>query len=160
MTTLASALSSRLSLPLIAQDTIKEAIMRVLDVADVETSQQIGAAAIETLVALAGDSKGAVLESVWRRGLARPQMAALDGDKVEVFCECPPDVARERYLHRASGRAAGHFDGIRGATDDLWTGDTAEPLGGPWPLARVDTSAPIEIDELVLRVQGAFTSSG
>jgi predicted kinase len=61
--TLAQHLAHRLVLPLFAKDTIKEALMDALDVPDVATSRRLGAAAIETLLALARANGRGVLES-------------------------------------------------------------------------------------------------
>ena len=52
-TTLATALAAEMRLPLFAKDTIKEVLMTVLPVPDVETSKKMGRAAIEIMFALA-----------------------------------------------------------------------------------------------------------
>ena len=96
--TLAPVLARELGLPLLAKDTVKEALMSVLPVADVDASQQIGRAAVVTMFAVAADSPiGAVLESNFHRSVAGPEISRLRGVVVEVFCRCEPAVAAQRY---------------------------------------------------------------
>src|SRR3954451_14626427 len=62
--TLAPVLAERLGLPLVAKDTIKDALMRVLEVSTVDASRQIGRAAVVAMLAVASESSiGAVIES-------------------------------------------------------------------------------------------------
>jgi hypothetical protein len=63
-TTLAQALAPAAGLPLIAKDTIKQALMGVLPVPDVAASRVVGRASVAALLAVAAESGGAVLESV------------------------------------------------------------------------------------------------
>ena len=49
--TLAPALAAELGLPLVAKDTIKNALMSVLPVPDVDTSRQLGRAAVAAMPA-------------------------------------------------------------------------------------------------------------
>ena len=63
-TTLAVPLAAELGLPLIAKDAIKEVLMETLgSPATVEQSRVLGRAAVETMLAVAQTSPGAVLES-------------------------------------------------------------------------------------------------
>jgi MoxR-like ATPase len=62
-TTLARAIAPALGLPLIAKDTIKQALMTVLPVPDIETSRIVGSASVAALLAVAAETAGAVLES-------------------------------------------------------------------------------------------------
>jgi len=142
-TTLARALSIELGLPLLSKDTFKEAMMRVLPTEDVDTSRRVGRAAIETMLAVACETRGAVLESVWRRSFAVEDLRRLPGRVVEVFCRCEPGLARSRYATR-TGRPAGHFDEQR-LSEDLWTGETAEPVAGGWSVIEVDTTVNVDI---------------
>ena len=69
--TVAEPLARELGLPLIAKDTIKEALMDVLGAPDVEASKRLGAASIEVMVAVAAASPvGAVLDCNFRRSIA------------------------------------------------------------------------------------------
>ena len=90
-----------LGLPLIAKDTIKQALMTVLPVPDVAASRVVGRASVAALLAVAAESGGAVLESVWHRSYALDDLRGLPGPVVEVFCRCDPALAAERYALRA-----------------------------------------------------------
>jgi energy-coupling factor transporter ATP-binding protein EcfA2 len=78
-TTLARAIAPALGLPLIAKDTIKQALMTVLPVPDIETSRLIGTASVAALLAVAAETPGAVLESVWHRSRALAGLRRLPG---------------------------------------------------------------------------------
>lgn len=158
-TTLARVLAPALGLPLIAKDTIKQALMAVLPVPDVAASQVIGAASVQALLAVAAESGGAVLESVWHRSRALGDLRALPGDVVEVFCRCDPAVARQRYTERAGTRAAGHFDADR-ALGELWNDEVAQPVAGGWPVIEVDTGRPVEVEPLTGWVRHATAGQG
>jgi predicted kinase len=151
-TTLARALAPALGLPLIAKDTIKQALMTMLPVRDVPASAAIGAASVAALLAVAAEAPGAVLESVWRRSRAAAELAGLPGSVVEVFCRCDQAVAAQRYASRADSRAAGHFDAERTA-GELWNDEVARPVAGGWPVIEVDTSAPVDIGPLLTRLR-------
>jgi len=153
-TTLAVPLASALSLPLVAKDTIKEALMGVLPVPDVETSRVVGAASVAALLAVAAETSGAVLESVWHRSRSETDLHRLGGNIVEVFCGCDPAVAAQRYARRAGTRAAGHLDAERRA-GELWNDEVARPVAGGWPVIEVDTTAPVELGPLIAAIRSA-----
>lgn len=159
-TTLARGLSRRMSLPLISKDVVKEAYSDVFGIAPkegharTEWSNAHGAAAAETMWALAADAPGgAILESWWPRDRMRYVEAGLRragiAHPMTVLCEAPADVARERYVRRVR-------DGERhpihlGTTDPAdydrdWSG--AEPLS-VGPVLRVDTSAEVDLESIV-----------
>src|SRR5262249_8761332 len=95
-TTLARALAAALGLPLIAKDTIKQALMTVLPVPGVATSRTIGRASVAALLAVAAEAPGAVLGSVWHRSYAAAGLGSLPGSGVEVVCRGGPALAAER----------------------------------------------------------------
>jgi predicted kinase len=156
-TTLARALAAELGRPLVAKDTLKEALMGVVEVPDVETSRRLGRASVMALLAIARDNPGAVLESAWHRSYAVADLRALPGDVVEVFCRCDPLVAEQRYRVRSGTRAAGHFDDLR-TRDELWGDEVSRPVEGGWPVLEVDTEAPVDVTALAARVRA--TSAG
>lgn len=144
--TLAPALASGLGLPLLAKDTIKEALLSVLPAVDVEASRRLGRGAVAAMLALAAESPvGAVLESNFYRSVAGPELHRLNGTVLEVFCRCERSVAGERYRARAASRQAGHFDGFR-TDEELWNDEIAEPLAAGWPVIEVDTNQPVDPD--------------
>ena len=152
--TLAPALARDLGLPLIAKDTIKDALMSVLPVPDVETSRQIGRGAVVAMLAVAAESPvGAVIESNFYRSVALDELGRLPGRVVEVFCRCDQAIARARYAARTGTRHAGHFDGVRSG-DELWNEEVAEPVAGGWPLLEVRTDQPVDLVEVVAFLRG------
>jgi predicted kinase len=157
-TTLARALAPALGLPLIAKDTIKQALMTVVPVPDVATSRTVGRASVAALLAVAAQAPGAVLESVWHRSYAAADLGNLPGSLVEVFCRCDPAVAAERYARRAGTRAAGHFDAER-TIEELWNDDVARPVAGGWPVIEVDTIARVDIASLAEQIRAAAALS-
>jgi predicted kinase len=150
--TLAPLLAAELGLPLLAKDTIKDALLEVLGAPTVEASRAVGTASVAVLLAVARQCPGAVLESVWHRTRARADLAALPGAVVEVFCRCDREVVRDRYRRRAGTRAAGHFDDER-TDDELWNDENAVPVAGGWPVIEIDTSQPVDILALARRVR-------
>jgi predicted kinase len=150
-TTLARAIAPELGLPMIAKDTIKEALLSVLPVPDVETSRIVGRASVAALLAVAAETAGAVLESVWHRSRSLPDLHRLPGNIVEVFCRCDPQIAARRYALRTGRRAAGHFDATR-TVAELWNGEVAQPVAGGWPVIDVSTDSPVEMRPLVARI--------
>lgn len=153
-TTLARAIAPALGLPLIAKDTIKQALMGVLPVPDIETSRLVGTASVAALLAVACETAGAVLESVWHRSRSLPDLGRLPGNIVEVFCRCDRDVAARRYALRTGARAAGHFDAER-TIDDLWNDEVAQPVAGDWPVIEVNTNSPVAVNPLTARIRAA-----
>ena len=153
-TTLAMALAPALGLPLIAKDTIKEALMTVLPVPDVATSRTIGTASVAALLAVAAQAPGAVLESVWHRSRSLADLGGLPGNIVEVFCRCDRAAAAQRYARRTGTRAAGHLDAERMAAE-LWNEEVARPVAGGWPVIEVETATPVEAGPLITAIRAA-----
>jgi predicted kinase len=143
--TVAPAIADQLGLPLVAKDTIKDALMSVLPVADVEASRQLGRAAVAAMIAVAAQAPlGAVIESNFYRSFAVELLSQLPGNVVEVFCRCDQAVAAERYRARAGTRHAGHFDTVRSA-DELWNDEICEPVAGGWPVLEIDTNQAFDL---------------
>ncbi len=156
--TLALPLARQLGLPLVAKDTVKDALMSVVPVPDVETSSLLGRASVAAMLAVAAASPiGAVIESNLRRSYARDDVGALPGRVVEVFCRCDRSVALDRYRARAGTRHPGHFDDVRTAAE-LWHDDVAEPVAGGWPVLEVDTNEPVDLADVVAFVRRAAAS--
>ena len=154
-TTLSGVIAPILGLPLIAKDTIKQALMTVLPVPDVAASRVVGRASVAALLAVAAESPGgAVLESVWHRSYALDELRRLPGQVVEVFCRCDPVLAAERYAVRAGSRNAGHFDAER-VTAELWNDEVARPVAGGWPVIEIDTAVPVDVEALTAAIRTA-----
>ena len=150
--TVAGFVADALGLPLIAKDTIKEALMDVIEVTDIETSQQLGRAAIETMWALVAQARpGAVIDANLDRAFAIDRLRALDASVIEVFCRCPLETALDRYRRRQGVRHPGHLDALR-AADSFARAGGLEPVAGGWPVIEVDTDFPIDVEALVTRI--------
>jgi len=155
--TLAPEIAAHFALPLLAKDTVKDALMSVLAVPDVGASRQLGQAAVQAMLAMAAASPtGAVLESNFYRSRAVDDLSALPGDIVEVFCRCDREVAARRYRTRAGTRHAGHFDHLR-TGEELWNDEISEPVAGDWPVVEVDTNAPVDRSTVADRIRRAMT---
>lgn len=100
-TTLARPLARELELPLLSKDTIKEALFDVLGSGDLDWSRRLGESAHRVMYAVAGESRGAVLESHFWRGLAEAHLHALARPLVQVYCRCSVQLATERYMQRS-----------------------------------------------------------
>jgi predicted kinase len=161
-TTIARGIAERLRLPLIAKDTIKEALFDGLGASDVEWSQRLGAATYLVLDALVGESvrMGAslVLEANFARGEAEAQLAALPARFVQVHCSAPLDLLLERYGERR--RHPGHVDAERiEALRDAVESGRHDPLELPGETIRLDTSAEVNLDAVVRRIRRASSST-
>jgi predicted kinase len=161
-TTLARLLAKELQLPLFSKDTIKEALFDVLGTGGLEWSQRLGQAAHRVMYAVAAESQAAVLESHFWRGLAEVDLCVLGRPIVQVYCRCPIELAAERYRQRATSpdRHPGHLPHHQ--TDEVtkgWREAEPRPLDLEGVLIEVDTSSPLEADDIVAlarRVQGSL----
>jgi predicted kinase len=140
--TLAVALAAELRLPLLAKDEIKEALMDALGAPPtVAESQRLGRAAVLAMLRVARGCPGAVLDSTWF-GYTEPLVRELPGQLVEVRCDVPLSLARQRYHARMAERHRGHLDRQR-TEQELWEA-SSEPLC-VGPLITVDTSGPVDM---------------
>ena len=156
--TVAPWMAAEFALPLVAKDTLKDALMSVFPVADVEASRQLGRAAVRAMLAVAAASPiGAVIESNFYRSVAADDLRQLPGSVIELFCRCGRDVAALRYRARAGTRHAGHFDQVR-SDDELWNAEVSEPVAGGWPVIEIDTNTPPNLAAVADRVRSAMRS--
>jgi hypothetical protein len=155
--TLAPVLARELRLPLVAKDTIKDALLAVIPIPDIDASRQVGRGAVAAMLAVAAASPiGAVIESNFYRSVAVDSLGRLPGQLVEVFCRCDQAVAHARYHDRAGTRHAGHFDAVR-TGDELWNDEVAMPVAGGWPVLEVDTNVPVDVAEVLAFIRGSAT---
>lgn len=112
-TTVSRALSKALALPLLSKDAIKESLFDVLGVRDREWSLQLGAAANRVLWALLSCCPAGAIVDMWLDpirdvGLSQQGLAQADVHTAfEIICDCPAELAVERYASRI--RHAGHL---------------------------------------------------
>jgi predicted kinase len=160
-TTLSATLAGVLGCPLLARDPIKEALADLAG--PMIDPQALGSIAMDTVWAMAAEVEaGVVVDSFWDRPrdleAARAGVARAGSPRtLEVWCDVDPDVALQRTADRfaAGGRHPAH--GTIESTRASWPewAEAAAPLG-EWPVLRVDTSRPVDVDELVLRISEQF----
>lgn len=146
-TTLAVALASRLALPLVAKDEIKESLADVIGDVDPAGSRQLGMAAYSVMRAVAARSLAAgaslVLEANFHRERSEPWLRELlvGSDGRFVLCHAPPEVLRARFAARmaAGGRHRVHLDAE--ILEDEWPDPAEFELGLGLPSLAVDTTS-------------------
>ncbi|MFE5341490.1 AAA family ATPase [Isoptericola sp. NPDC056578] len=162
-TTLARPLAARLGAPWLGKDAVKEALADAVGpgAPSLVGAPAVGAAAMEAVWRLAAAPlPRVVVESWWfrardldhvLRGLATAGADAV----VEVWCDVPPDVARARYEAR-TGRHPVHAD-RRDLTAEwaAWSAAAAPLALGP--VVRQDTTLPVDVGALALRVTTALS---
>ena len=152
-TTLARRLAPALGLPLLSKDVVKETLFDVLGVRDRAWSVQLGAAANEVLWSLLPDCPSGAVVDIWldprrdagfaQRGLARAGLSAA----YEVRCECPGEVAVERYAARA--RHPGHLPADEATLARIRDSAAAMPDLGVGPSLTVDTTRAVDLPAVV-----------
>ncbi len=154
-TPIARGLAARLRLPLVAKDTIKEALFDGLGTGDLAWSQRLGEATYLAMLGLAEESVAAggslVLEANFIRG-REARLAALPARFVQVHCSAPAEVLVERYGSRE--RHPGHVDSERidALREAVETG-RHDPLELPGETIRIDTTRPADLDALAQRIK-------
>ena len=149
----AGAPDRRLGLPLFSKDVIKEAQAEVFGVLPPDARPQrewnrdFGAAASVAMWSLLADSPcGAVLESTWPSretwGYVQAGLTSADVRKpLQIWCEVPLALARERYALRSRHPVHGEQP-----DDAEWNGRWA--LATPLPISdtlQVDTTRPADL---------------
>ena len=155
-TTLAVPLARALGLPLVAKDTVKEALMDSLGVEEIERSRELGQAAFRVIFALARShldtAAGLVLEANFARGVSEADLRPLVAISraAVVHCWAPSEVLAARYRTRAVERHPGHYDLLRLDGRPWWLEPPAtEPMQLGVPCLRVDTSAAWHLQAIV-----------
>ena len=151
--TLGVALARALQAEFISKDAIKEALSGCIT--EIDTATELGGTAMDTGWALArAVPRDVVVDSWWFRPrdllFARAGVEKVaPGRFVEIWCDVPPEVARERYAGRR--RAALYRDEQRLAENwDTWAAQ-AVPLG-LGPVCVVDTTRPVDLADLAGRI--------
>lgn len=155
---MADALRSRLSLPLIAKDTLKETLGGQLGVTDRERSHRLGTAVFELMSVLVPELLGHGV-SVVIEGNFTMQTRVFDSLPpcriVQVYVTATPPVLRARLLDRGE-RHPVHYD--HEAADEIAQRADAgewEPLPLDGPVIRVDTTDGFDLEEATRQVSDA-----
>jgi len=158
--TLALPLAERLGLPLLGKDLIKETLHDHIAAAGEARawSRTLGGAAMEVIWTLAPMAPAAVLEANFRPKSAyeRDKLAALPGPLVAVYCVCPPALSAARYAARHAVRHPTH---VVGELTPDFLAEFDRPVG-MGPVVEVDTSGPVDPDEVARAVLATFGRTG
>jgi predicted kinase len=155
-TTVARAIAFRFGLPLIAKDTIKEALFDGLGTGDLAWSQRLGRPTFLVMSALVEEAVAAgasvVVEANFVRGSEiEAQLAALPARFAQVHCSAPLELLLERYATRE--RHPGHVDSERlDALREAVATGRHDPLDLPGETIRIDTSVPIDLEAIAGRI--------
>ncbi|MDX6487083.1 MAG: hypothetical protein QOF43_2236 [Gaiellaceae bacterium] len=155
-TTIAAALRTRLGLPLIAKDTVKELLGGALGIEDRVRSQQLGGVVFE-LIALIVKELLAQRVSVIAEGNFTERSTLFSGlppaEIVQVYVTAEPETLRRRMLTRDTHRHPVHYD--RQAAGEV----SARAAGGEWPplpiggrLIEIDTTTWPDLDEVLATI--------
>jgi predicted kinase len=160
--TLASKLATTIPMNLIGKDLIKEALWDVLrpPSGDLEWSRRLGAAAMEVMWTLAAQSHRAILEANFRphSEYERAKILSLSSNPLEVHCQCPADVAIERYGRRAT-QSNHHPAHVTPNLDPELLREFDQPMGLGKVIA-VDTTLPVNVDELACTIMAELSDRG
>ena len=155
--TVAEFLSQALSdFALLQKDTLKEALFEMLpeDSAKTVVSRRFSDTAIQLLWALAPKCPRAILEANFRtlEPSERERFLALDAQKIEVHCWCPPDVAMHRFATRAAGRHPAHA--MKNLSQQVY--EESQAPFGLGPLIQLDTTNSPDLLGIVSWVRGRW----
>ncbi len=153
---IAGPLAVELGFMLIAKDTIKETLHDALGLpaeADVDSSQRLGAAAMELLWVLTGEAPAVVLDANFWPDEPRHEarLRALNTVPVEVHCQCPVSDCMRRYAERAPSRHPVHADSARRVVAETFM-RSARPLA-LGPVITVDTTRPVDVQAVAADVR-------
>jgi glucokinase len=151
--TLAGGLASALSLPLLDKDDVLEVLLDSPGTSAVPRAELSRAADAVLQRVVRGMSTGAVVVSFWRyaalsttSGTPTQWLAGIHGARiVEVFCDCPPALAADRFLSRTRHPGHGDATATREATEAGFQQLQAQGPLGIGRLVRVATSRPVDV---------------
>lgn len=158
-TTVGRALSEGLSLPLIDKDDILEALFDSMGCENREQRHRLSRASDEVLFRMAASSGSAVLVNWWNHETAPDRLRLVADSIVEVFCDCPVEVAAARFLTRQ--RHPGHLDRLRKPEEHAeGIRRLRETYRGPLrlndSLITVNTNRLVDVDALLTDVRAAL----
>jgi glucokinase len=150
-TGVARAISGKGNWPLLALDTIKEALFTHLGTGDREYNRLLGRASYQAMFALAGafpDGMTVVVDA-WFGFQPETVLAShleLAGRPfvVQVWCHAPPAEIGARYAARVAARSGGHL-GLDYVPELIALAELAKPLPD-YPAFYTDTTAQFDLD--------------
>jgi glucokinase len=155
-TCLARPLAATLGLPLLSLDTIRESLADALCLDGTSSEHTLWDASLRVLVALAGESQGAVVDAYWRPS-ATWALRTFEPGVVEVLCTCPAALLGARIDARRESRHRIHRDRLGRAFVDETLADARvfQPVTRG-PVLQVDTSSAIDMATLARAVTRAL----
>ncbi|WP_159081454.1 AAA family ATPase [Nocardioides sediminis] len=161
-TTVGRALADHLSLPLLDKDQILEALFDGLGCEDQQQRHRLSRASDEVLLRLAASTEAAIVVNWWDHDTAPGRLLAIADEVVEVFCDCPVEVAVARFAARR--RHPGHLDHLRTPADhERVAARLRESYRGPLMLGdtvvTIDTGGPVDLGAVVETVRAALPES-
>lgn len=162
-TTVAEALARQLRLPLIAKDAIKESLYESLGADDVASSSRLGGAAYGLIFALADGMLAAgvsvIVEANFFRDQASDFVRLAPHRSLQLHCSAPLPTLLDRYAQRS--RHAGHHDEEKiKELPSRFASGAHSPLSIDGELIQLDTTQPVQIDNLVSRIRAMSGGSG
>ncbi len=156
--TVSRMVSAALDVPLLALDTVKEALFAELGTGDRLHNRRFGRASYGAIWALVGEfpQQAVVVVDAWfgfqplallQAHLERAQVTRV----IEVWCHAPAEVIAQRYADRARQRHEGHL-GLDYVPELRLLAAKAEPLG-IGPVISVDTSRPLDAESVMVEVK-------
>jgi glucokinase len=147
--TVAEAVAGELGWPLLALDTIKEALFAHLGIGDRDYNRLLGKASYEAIFALIAtfpQGSGAVVDAWFGfqpRAVLDAHLARVGAVRIaELWCHAPPETIGARYRARLADRHGGHL-GEAYVPELIELAGRATPLG-TFPMRAVDTTGPLD----------------
>jgi predicted kinase len=158
-TTLARALSAETAMPMISKDTIKEALMDGLGTGDLTWATELSRTSHLVMFAIVRQLVGdVIIEAHFHRGVAEADLADLGSPLVQVFCDCPVELAWQRYRDRRDdpARHPGHLPEHQDESATAgWRSVKPRPLDIDAPLLVVDTSKAVDVAAVASMIRDA-----
>lgn len=158
-TTVARALANALNIALFDKDDFLERLYDQHEISDWTARKRLSRQSDTEFQTAATQAKAAILVSHWRpnnaltdTGTPTDWLPAAFENIIEVFCDCPPTRATERFLLRQ--RHPGHLDGQRDPTtlaQQMRSLSDGYPLG-IGPVVRINTEKKVSIKHLLARL--------
>jgi predicted kinase len=148
--TVAHVIAEKGTWPLLALDTIKEALFAHLGTGDREYNRILGRASYQAMFALAAEFPDGmtIVMDAWfgfqPEDILKSHLALAGQPSVfQVWCHAPPEIIGERYAARVSGRSGGHL-GLDYVPELTALAERAKPLKN-YPAYETDTTQAFDI---------------
>ena len=152
--TVARAIANQGAWPLLALDTVKEALFAHLGTGDRDYNRLLGRASYQAMFELAADFPDGVtvVMDAWfgfqpDEALASHVRRVGEPQVLQVWCHAPPAEIGRRYAERVAGRSGGHL-GLDYVPELIALAKRAAPLKD-YPAYETGTMRPFDIDGFI-----------